>query len=47
MFITSILGAKPKSPDFWSISVNGKSASSGACGIKLKAGEKLLFKIAK
>ncbi len=45
VFISSILGVKPKSPHFWSIFVNGKSSNTGACGIKLKAGEKLLFKI--
>jgi hypothetical protein len=47
IFITSILGVKPRGNDFWEIFVNGKPASTGACGIKLHAGEKLLFKIAK
>lgn len=47
VFITSILGVKPKGKDFWSIFVNGKSSSKGACEIKLRAGEKLLFKIIK
>jgi hypothetical protein len=47
VFITSILGVKPKSKDFWEIVINGKVASTGACEIKLKPGEKLLFKIAK
>ncbi len=46
-FITSISGVKPKGSDFWSVFVNGKSSSLGACAIKLKAGEKLLFKIVK
>jgi Domain of unknown function (DUF4430) len=46
-FITSILGVKPKSNQFWEIVVNGKPANVGICLIKLKAGEKLLFKIAK
>ena len=47
IFVTSILGVKTKSHQFWEIVVNGKPASTGACAIKLKAGEKLLFKIAK
>jgi Domain of unknown function (DUF4430) len=47
VFITSILGVKPKGKDSWAIYVNGKSASTGACEIKLKAGEKLLFKVIK
>jgi hypothetical protein len=46
-FVTSILGVKPRSKEFWEIVVNGKPASVGICAIKLKAGEKLLFKIAK
>jgi hypothetical protein len=47
IFITSILGVKPKSPDFWGVYVNGKAASAGVCALKLHAGEKLLFKITK
>ena len=47
IFITSILGVKPPGNDFWEILVNGKPASTGACEIKLHAGERLLFKIAK
>jgi hypothetical protein len=47
VFITSILGVKPGSHQFWKIIVDGKAASTGACEIKLHAGEKLLFKIAK
>jgi hypothetical protein len=47
VFIKSIEGVKPPGKDFWSISVNGKPASTGACEIKLRAHEKLLFKIAK
>lgn len=46
IFITSILGVKPKSPNFWEIVVNGKVASKGICGIKLRAGQTLLFKVA-
>ena len=44
IFITSIDGVKPSGSDYWSIYVNGKSSSKGACEIKLKSGEKLLFK---
>jgi hypothetical protein len=47
IFITSILGVKPSGKQFWEIVVNGKPASTGACEIKLHAGERLLFKIAK
>jgi Domain of unknown function (DUF4430) len=48
IFVTSILGVKPPSKDdFWEVVVNGKPASTGICGVKLRAGEKLLFKIAK
>ena len=47
IFVTSILGAKAKSHQFWKIVVDGKTASTGICGIKLHAGEKLLFKLAR
>jgi hypothetical protein len=47
IFVSSIDGVKPSGSDYWSIYVNGKSASNGICAIKLKAGEKLLFKIIK
>jgi hypothetical protein len=47
VFIESILGVKPSGKDYWGIYVNGKVAQTGACGIKLTAGEKLLFKIVK
>ena len=47
IFVTSILGVKPANPDYWSIVVNGKSASAGICGIKLRAGQNLLFKVVK
>ena len=47
IFITSILGVKPTGSDFWEVVVNGKPASSGICAVKLHAGERLLFKIAK
>jgi hypothetical protein len=47
VFIESILGVKPPGKDFWEILVNGKTASTGACGVKLHAGELIEFKIAK
>jgi hypothetical protein len=47
IFVSSILGVKPSGTDFWEILVNGKPASVGVCEVKLHAGEKLLFKIAK
>lgn len=47
IFITSILGVTPKGSQYWSLYVNGKSASTGACGIRLRAGERLLFKVVK
>jgi hypothetical protein len=47
VFITSIDGVKPKGSDFWAIYVNGKLANTGACEIKLRRGEKLLFKVVK
>ena len=47
IFVTSVLGVKPTGSQFWEILVNGKPASTGACEIKLHAGQKLAFKIAK
>jgi hypothetical protein len=48
ILVTSILGVKPSSSSsFWELVVNGKPASKGICAVKLHAGEKLLFKIAK
>jgi hypothetical protein len=47
IFITSIDGVKPTGNDYWSVFVDNKSSSSGICAIKLKSGEKLLFKIVK
>jgi len=47
IFITSILGVTPKSPDYWSLYVNGKASSKGVCAVTLHAGEKLLFKVIK
>ena len=47
IFVTSILGVKPTGSHFWSVFVNGKSSSAGICDIKLRAGERMLFKIVK
>ena len=47
IFVTSILGVTPKGSQYWSLYVNGKSASTGACGIRLRAGQRLLFKVVK
>jgi hypothetical protein len=47
IFVTSILGVKPKGSDYWGFYVNGKVSSKGVCSVKLHAGEKLLFKITK
>lgn len=48
IFVTSILGVKPAgSSSFWELIVNGKPSNKGICAVKLHAGEKLLFKIAK
>ena len=47
IFVTSILGVKPTGNDFWEVVVNGKPSSTGICEVKLRAGERLLFKIAK
>jgi len=47
IFVTSILGVTPKSPDYWGFYVNGKSSSKGVCEVALHAGEKLLFEIVK
>jgi hypothetical protein len=45
--VTAILGEKhlltPTSKDYWSVWVNNGYSPSGVCGIKLKAGEQLLF----
>jgi hypothetical protein len=47
IFVTSILGVKPAGKDYWNVFVNGKSSSKGICDIKLRAGQRLLFKIIK
>ena len=47
-FITGILGDNETTKKYyWGLYVNGKLASKGACEIKLKSGDKLLFKVAK
>jgi hypothetical protein len=46
--ITGILGDNETSKKYyWGLYVNGKSSSKGACDIKLKAGDRLLFKVTK
>lgn len=46
--ITGILGESETGKKYyWGLYVNGKSAAKGACDIKLKSGEKLLFKVTK
>jgi hypothetical protein len=47
IFVTSILGVSPKSPDYWSLYVNGKPSSLGACAVRLRAGERLQFRVVK
>lgn len=47
IFITSILGVKPTGKDSWAFYVNGKLSNKGACSVRLRAGERLLFKIVK
>ena len=47
VLVTSILGVKPMGKEFWELVVNGKVASAGICALKLRAHEKILFKIAK
>ena len=43
-FITSILGETDNGPRYyWSIFVNNKPASTGACEIKLRRGDQVLF----
>ena len=47
-YITGILGVKETSKKYyWGLYVDGKAASKGACDIKLKAGDKILFKVTK
>ena len=47
-YITGILGDNETGKKYyWGLYVDGKTASVGACDIKLKAGDKLLFKVTK
>ncbi len=47
-YITTILGDRETSKHYyWGLYVNGKLASKGACDLKLKSGEQLLFKVTK
>ncbi len=47
-YITGILGDKETSKKYyWALYVNGKSSSKGACDVKLKSGDKVLFKVVK
>jgi hypothetical protein len=46
--ITGILGDNQTSKKYyWALYVNGKSASKGACDVKLKSGDRVLFKVVK
>jgi len=45
IFVNSILGVKPSGNDYWAVYVNRRLSSKGICDIKLRAGERLLFKI--
>jgi hypothetical protein len=47
VFVTSILGVKPTASHYWGFFINGKTASKGVCETKLRAGERLGFKIVK
>lgn len=47
IFVTSILRVKPAGNAYWSLYVNGHSSNLGICQVKLRRGEKLLFKIVK
>jgi hypothetical protein len=47
IFVTSILGIRPKGSDYWSLSVNGRTSSLGVCAVRLHPGERLQFKIVK
>jgi hypothetical protein len=47
IFVKSILGMTPTGSYYWGLYVNGKYSSLGICDVKLRAGERLLFKIRK
>lgn len=44
-FITSILGETPSGHDYWGIFVNGRATTKGACDLRLRAGEQLVFAV--
>jgi hypothetical protein len=47
-YITSILGTSETGKKYyWGLYVNGALASKGACDVKLKSGDKILFKVTK
>jgi hypothetical protein len=47
-YITRILGESQTSKKYyWGLYLNGKATSKGACEVKLKSGDKLLFKVTK
>jgi hypothetical protein len=47
-YITGILGDNETSKKYyWALYVDGKLASKGACQVKLKSGDTLLFKVTK
>ncbi|HEX3616140.1 MAG TPA: DUF4430 domain-containing protein [Solirubrobacteraceae bacterium] len=47
-YITAILGdTETTKKYYWGLYVNGKSSSKGACDVKLKTGDKLVFKVTK
>jgi Zn-dependent alcohol dehydrogenase len=47
-YITAILGdSETTKKYYWALYVNGKSSSKGACDVKVKTGDKLLFKVVK
>jgi Domain of unknown function (DUF4430) len=47
-FITGILGDNETTKKYyWSLYVNGKVSSKGACDVKLRSGDKVLFKVTK
>jgi hypothetical protein len=44
-FINTILGEKPTGTDYWTVFVNNKTSKVGACDIKLRRGQTLLFAV--
>ncbi|MGH3415882.1 MAG: DUF4430 domain-containing protein [Actinocrinis sp.] len=47
-YITGILGETETTKKYyWGLYVNGKSTSKGACLVKLKSGDRLVFKVTK